>query len=57
LVIVGAQVQAFQPVVQFIARGEQDHRRIAAVAAQGFQDRQAVAARHHDVEQDDVVLA
>ena len=52
-IVVGARLQARDPVLRRAARGQQQDRHLA-LAAQLLGQRQAVLARHHDVEHDQV---
>ena len=54
-VVVGAVVQAADAVLDAVARGQHDDRRLAH-AAQGPQHREAVHARQHRVQHDHVVI-
>jgi len=56
-IIVGAGLEALQPVIQLVASGEHDHRCVAAgVFTQAFAQGVAIDARQHDVEHDQVVV-
>ena len=55
-VIVGAAVQPAHPVADRVARGDEEHGRISALAAIAVQDRQAVPARQPPVEDEQVPL-
>ena len=54
-VVVGAGVEALHLVAPAVARGEDQHRHRAAVAAPGLQHRDAVHLRQADVEHDGVI--
>jgi hypothetical protein len=43
-------------IVQLIPSGEENHRSIAPLLPQSFENRQAIFSRHHDVEHDDIVF-
>ena len=54
-VVIGAQVEAFEALVEFGAGGEHDDRDGVVPLAQLAQDAQAVPPRQHDVEHDHIV--
>jgi len=54
-VVVGAAVQALHAVVQFIARGEDDHRRVTIALAETRKQRHAVDAGQAEIENDELV--
>ena len=49
-VVVGAAVQALHAVVQFVARGEDDDRRMAVALTKAREQRHAVDARQAEIE-------
>ena len=55
-IVVGAGIQAGDPVGNAVFGSEKHHRQILAVLADGLQHGQAVHARHHDVQHGGVVI-
>ncbi|MNH20796.1 hypothetical protein D3C79_805830 [compost metagenome] len=56
-VIVGAGAEALQAVVELVAGGQHDHRRIATgILAQALAQGVTVDSRQHDIEHDQVVV-
>lgn len=55
-IVVGAEVQTLDPVAHGVARGEEEHGRGVAPLAELPHGREAVHARHHDVEDGGVVV-
>ena len=53
-IIVGAQVQPAHPIVDAVARGQDQHRRLDLALPQRLQDLEPAAARQHQVEHDQV---
>ena len=53
-IVVGAAVEAGHAILQRVAGGQHEHRRFDTLASKRRQHLQAVAARQHHVEQDDV---
>ena len=56
-IVVAAGAQALDAVVDLAERGEDQHRRLAVLGAQGADQRQAVHLRQHAVDDGDVVAA
>ena len=56
-VVVGAEVEALDPLLERVARGEDQHRHARAPVAQAPQHRQAVELGQRDVEHHQVVAA
>ena len=56
-IIIGAQLEPLHPVFDLVARREEQHRGLFALAAQLAQHLPAVGARQHHVQYDDGVLA
>ena len=53
-IVVGAAVEAGHAILERVARRQHQHRRLVAALAQRSENLQAVAARQHEIEQDDV---
>lgn len=56
-IVIGAELEPGDPVLQLVARGQQNHRRADAGRAQSPQDRQAVASRQADIQHQGVKTA
>ncbi len=54
-IVVGAGIEALHLVAPAVARGEDQHRHLLALAAPGFQHREAVHLRQADIEHHGVV--
>ena len=54
-IVVGAGIEALNLVAPAVARGEDQDRHAASVAAPGFQHRDAIHLRQADVEHDGVI--